>query len=158
KGQQNATLETTINVVAGSNQLTAYAFNKDNVKSTDATLKIIGSDTLKRAATLHLLVVGVNQYANDAYNLKYAGADARDFAEEIERQQRKLGTFGQIEVTSLFDKDATKSNILQALQRFAGLQSEPLPSMRQLLFKGSNQSNRKMQWWCFSLGTERRRT
>jgi len=121
KGQQGATLEATITVVAGPNQLTAYAFNKDNVKSTDSTLKIVGVDSLKRAATLHLLVVGVNQYANEGYNLKYAGADARDFAEELERQQRKLGTFGQIEITSLFDKDATKSNILQALRRFAGL-------------------------------------
>jgi uncharacterized caspase-like protein len=128
KGQQSATLETTINVVAGANQLTAYAFNRDNVKSADATLKIIGTDSLKRAATLHLLVVGVNQYANGAYNLKYAGADARDFAEELERQQRKLGAFGQIEVTSLFNNEATKSNILQALRRFAGSPAASLPS------------------------------
>jgi len=120
KGQSGATLETTISVVAGQNQLTAYAFNRDNVKSSDATFAVNGADSLKRPATLHLLAVGVNQYANSGYNLKYAGADARAFAEEVERQQKKLGSFGQIEVTTLFDKDATKANILYALRRLAG--------------------------------------
>src|SRR5688572_10858448 len=33
KGQSTATLETTISMVAGENRLTAYAFNRDNVKS-----------------------------------------------------------------------------------------------------------------------------
>jgi hypothetical protein len=122
KGQPSAVLETAISVVAGQNRLTAYAFNRDNVKSPDATLAINGADTLKRAATLHLLAVGVNQYANAGYNLKYAVADARAFAEEVERQQRKLGGFGQIEITTLFDKDATKENILHALRRLAGSQ------------------------------------
>lgn len=120
KGQSAATLEATISIVAGPNNLTAYAFNRDNVKSPDATLVIYGADSLKRAGTLHILAVGVNEYANSGYNLKYAGADARAFAEEVERQQRKLGIFGRIETTTLFDKDATKGNILLALQRLTG--------------------------------------
>jgi WD40 repeat protein len=120
KGQAGATLETTISVVAGQNQLTAYAFNRDNVKSTDATLAINGADSLKRPATLHLLAVGVNQYANSGYDLKYAAADARAFTEEVERQQRKVGGYGQIEVTTLVDREATKGNLLYALKRLAG--------------------------------------
>ena len=120
KGQAGATMETTISVVAGQNQLTAYAFNRDNVKSTDATLAINGADSLKRAATLHLLAIGVNQYANAGYNLKYAAADARAFAEEVERQQRKLGSYGQIEVTTLLDREATKANVLYAFKRLTG--------------------------------------
>ncbi|HYV05530.1 MAG TPA: caspase family protein, partial [Blastocatellia bacterium] len=120
KGQSGAMLETTISIVAGQNQLTAYAFNRDNVKSSDAKLTITGANSLKRGGTLHLLAVGVNQYANAGYNLKYAGADAGAFTEEVDRQQRKLGGFGQIEITTLFDKDATKANILYALRRLAG--------------------------------------
>jgi len=38
KGQTAVTLEQEITVTAGANQLTAYAFNKDNVKSKDAQL------------------------------------------------------------------------------------------------------------------------
>ncbi|MEK6320271.1 MAG: caspase family protein [Acidobacteriota bacterium] len=120
KGQPGATLETTISVVAGQNQLTAYAFNRDNVKSPDATLAVNGADSLKRAATLHLLAIGVNQYANSAYDLKYAAADARAFTEEVERQQRKMGGYGQIEITTLLDREATKGNLLYALKRLAG--------------------------------------
>jgi hypothetical protein len=127
KGQAGVTLETTISVVAGQNQLTAYAFNHDNVKSTDATLAINGADSLKRAATLHLLSVGVNQYANSGYDLKYAAADARAFTEEVDRQQRKLGGFGQIEVTMLLDRDATKANLLYALKRLAGTPEAKAP-------------------------------
>ncbi|HSF25135.1 MAG TPA: caspase family protein [Blastocatellia bacterium] len=125
KGQPGAMLETTVSIVAGQNQLTAYAFNRDNVKSADATLQVTGANSLKRPATLHLLAVGVNQYANAGYNLKYAAADVRAFAEEVERQQRKLGGYGQIEVTTLLDKDATKANILHALRRLAGSSDKP---------------------------------
>lgn len=120
QGQASAILETTVSIIAGPNQFVAYAFNNDNVKSSDATLSFNGADSLKRAATLHLLVVGVNEYANPAYNLKYATADARAFAEEMEREQRKLGRYQQIEITSLLDQNATKANLLYALKRLGG--------------------------------------
>jgi WD40 repeat protein/uncharacterized caspase-like protein len=128
KGQSTAQLETTVSAVAGSNLLTAYAFNRDNVKSVDATLAINGADSLKRPATLHILAIGVNEYANQAYNLKYAAADGRAFAEEVERQQKKLNMFAQIEVTPLFDKDATKANIIYAIRKLAGSSDAKSPA------------------------------
>src|SRR5213078_3844182 len=84
-----------------------------------------GAAGLKRPATLHLLVVGLNKYANSAYDLKYAAADARAFGEEVERQQQKLGRFQNIEVTSLIDQEATKGNLLYALKRLTGDQTTP---------------------------------
>ncbi|HKE58810.1 MAG TPA: caspase family protein [Pyrinomonadaceae bacterium] len=120
------TFETDVNLVAGTNELTAYAFNRDNVKSSDAKLSIKGTDSLRRPATFHLLVVGVNEYSNAAYNLKYAAADARAFAEEVERQQRKLGRYTQFEVAALLDQNATKANLIYALNRLGGA-SEPPP-------------------------------
>jgi uncharacterized caspase-like protein len=125
-GRTTASLESTIRVVAGENRLTAYAFNHDNVKSSDATLSLNGAQSLKRAATLHLLIVGVNQYANSAYNLKYAVADANAFGEEMKRQQQKLARYQQIEVTSLLDQEATKANLLAAFKRLTGDRG-PLP-------------------------------
>jgi hypothetical protein len=127
KGQPTATLETTVSVVAGPNNLTAYAFNRDNVKSSDATLSLNGADSLKRAGTLHLIVAGVNKYANTAYDLKYAVADGEAFAAEVERQQRKVGQYTQIEVTKLFDQQATKSNLIYALGRLAGATNAKVP-------------------------------
>jgi hypothetical protein len=114
-----ATLETRVRVVAGANQLTAYAFNKDNVKSADAMLSITGADSLKRSATLYLVVVGLNDYENSGYNLKYAVADAQAFAQTIAEQQRKLGNFGRVEVASLTNGDATKVRLLDVLKKVA---------------------------------------
>ena len=77
------TLEEEITVIAGANRLTAYAFNNDNVKSKDAQLPLTGADSLKRAGTAYIIAVGVNEYANKQYNLKYAVADAQSFADEV---------------------------------------------------------------------------
>jgi uncharacterized caspase-like protein len=127
KGQPSATLEATIPVVAGENRLTAYAFNRDNVKSADAELLITGADSLKRAGTAYVLAVGVNSYANAQYNLKYAVADAQSFAEEVRRQQTQLGKYERVEVIPLIDADATKANILAALKLLAG-SADALPA------------------------------
>jgi WD40 repeat protein len=114
-GRSSATLEATIPIVAGENRLTAYAFNRDNVKSGDATLSINGADNLKRKGVAYILAVGVNKYANSEYDLKNAVADAEDLAEEFKRQQAKLNNYARVDITSLIDGDATKAKILKAL-------------------------------------------
>jgi WD40 repeat protein len=115
KGKSSATLEATIPIITGENKLTAYAFNRDNIKSSDVTLTITGADTLKRPGTAYILAVGINNYSNSRYNLKYAVADARDFAAEVKRQQELLKRYTRVEVTSLSDTEATKANITQTL-------------------------------------------
>jgi uncharacterized caspase-like protein len=124
-GKPAATLEEEINLVAGKNQLTAYAFNRDNVKSKDASLLLTGADALKRAGTVYIIAVGVNEYANPQYNLKYAVADAQSFAEEVKRRQTQIGQFERVEVVPLLNENATKANILSALQRLAGIPAPP---------------------------------
>jgi WD40 repeat protein len=117
KGGNQATLEYSIPILAGENRLTAYAFNQDNVKSPDATLLVTGDQSLKRAGTVYILAVGINQYANEGYNLKWAQQDAREFSAELGRQQERLQRFAHIEVVTLLDQDATRANILMALRR-----------------------------------------
>lgn len=118
--QPSVTLEETISIVAGPNDLTAYAFNKDNIKSADATLRLNGSDSLKRKGVAYVVIVGVDEYENPQYNLKYAVADAQTFGETFRAAQNKLGTFAKFEVISLFNKDATRANVLSALNRLSG--------------------------------------
>ena len=122
KGQASATLEAEVPIVAGENRLTAYAFNRDNVKSGDATMRLTGADSLKRQGTAYVLAVGINSYSNGQYNLKYAVADAEAFAEEVRREQSQLANYGRVEVAPLLNEQATKSNILWALKRLAGAQ------------------------------------
>jgi WD40 repeat protein/uncharacterized caspase-like protein len=120
KGQGTVTLEEEITITAGANRLTAYAFNKDNVKSKDAQLPLTGADSLKRAGTACIIAVGVNEYANPQYNLKYAVADAQSFAEEVRLRQTQVAQFERIEVLPLINENATKANILAALKRLSG--------------------------------------
>ena len=102
-------------LVAGENTLTAYAFNTDNVKSEDAALMVNGADSLKRAGTLYLVSIGINSYANKAFNLMYAMADADAFGKELKQQQEKIKKYERTELISLFNEQATKARILQTL-------------------------------------------
>jgi WD40 repeat protein/uncharacterized caspase-like protein len=119
RGQNSATFDATIPLIAGANSLTAYAFNRDNVKSKNATLIINGADNLKRKGTAYILAVGLNSYANTRYNLKYAVADAQAFGREVQRQQARLGAYERIELVSLFDRAATKANVMRALAQLS---------------------------------------
>ena len=126
-GRSKATVETEVPIVAGENNFTAYAFNQDNVKSTDAQLLISGADTLRRRGTAYLLVAGVGNYANPQYNLNYSVADATAIGEQLKNQQELLGRYAPIEVISLLNEEATKANILLALRLLAGTATTPLP-------------------------------
>jgi WD40 repeat protein len=119
KGQRSATLETTVPIVAGENKLTAYAFNHDNIKSSDVTLTVTGAESLKRKGTLHILAVGVGHYANREYNLNYTPDDATSFAAQLKVQQEKLGQYQSIEIKTLLNEEATKENILAELKKLA---------------------------------------
>lgn len=121
-------LETTIPIIAGVNELTVYAFNRNDIKSADARLVVTGAASLKRPATAYLLAIGLNTYANARFNLKYAAADADDFREEVRRNEEKLlDRFADVVMVPLMNEEATKENILAALQRLAGSE-DPLPS------------------------------
>jgi WD40 repeat protein/uncharacterized caspase-like protein len=125
KGQASVSLEQEITVTAGPNRLVAYAFNRDNVKSKDAPLVLSGAESLKRKGTAYIIAVGVNEYANTQYNLKYAVADARSFGDEMRRKQTEIGGFERVEVIELLDANATKDNILSVIKRLSGQPGPP---------------------------------
>jgi WD40 repeat protein len=124
-GQKQVSLEATLPIVAGENRLMAYGFNRDNVKSADAQLMISGASELRRKGTAYVLAFGVNSYANEQYNLKYAVADATAFADEVRAEQMKLQSYERVEIIPLMDKEATKENILLALKRLTGQDAPP---------------------------------
>lgn len=124
-GQKAVTFEQEVTLTAGPNQLVAYGFNKDNVKSKDAPLMLKGADSLKRKGTAYIIAVGVNEYANSQYNLKYAVADAQSFADEVRTRQNQMGMFERVEVIPLLNENATKANILAAVKRLSGVPGPP---------------------------------
>src|SRR6185369_4769140 len=122
-GQTSVTLEADVAVLAGENRFTAYTFNRDNVKSADATLSVIGANSLKRPGTAYVLAIGVNTYSNQQYNLKYAVADATAFGDALQRAQQQIANYERVEVATLVDEQATKANILKALRLLAGTET-----------------------------------
>jgi len=118
QGEPGKVLEATIPLIAGKNRLVAYAFNHDDVKSSDAYLEIKGGENLKRKGVAYIVAIGINEYANADFNLKFAVADAQAFSENLKQSQTRLAEFERVEVISLFDQQATKSNILSALKVF----------------------------------------
>jgi WD40 repeat protein len=119
KGQAGVMLEATIPIVAGANNFTAYAFNHDNIKSSDASLTVKGADSLKSKGTLHILTVGVSQYANREYNLDYTTDDATSFATQLKLEQAKQTQYQSVEIKTLLNQNATKANILAELKELA---------------------------------------
>jgi WD40 repeat protein len=119
KGQDHATLTASIPVVAGSNRISAYAFNSDNIKSVDAALEVTGADTLKRQPVAYVLAVGINEYADKDYNLRYATSDAKAFSTQLQQELDKQKRFARIDMTVLSDQNATKNNILKAIEDLA---------------------------------------
>jgi WD40 repeat protein len=113
-------------VVAGENHFTAYAFSKSDIKSTDANLTVTGSDALKRKGVAYVLAIGINDYANEGLKLKFAVSDADDFADTLSEDQSKLAQYSETQVVRLTNRDATKQNILSALDRLAGTETGPL--------------------------------
>jgi hypothetical protein len=120
QGKGKAICVASVPILAGANQFTTYAFNRENVKSEDATLVVTGAESLRRKGTAHIIAVGINEYANAQYNLKYAIADAESFSAELKRQQEQLKNYEQVEVISLFNKQATKENVLRTLTTLYG--------------------------------------
>ncbi len=121
RGQPVIMLTAEVSVVADENQFTVYAFNHDNIKSADATLVINGAETLRRKGTAYIVAVGVNEYAPNPFfrNLRYAVADAEEFAAEVKRQQEQLAQYEKVEVLKLTDVAATKANVLGTLAELA---------------------------------------
>ncbi|MFY9609183.1 MAG: caspase family protein [Blastocatellia bacterium] len=131
--QRSVMFEETVSVVAGENHFVAYAFNRDNIKSADFSLLVKGNDRLKRKGTAYVLTVGINEYANSSYNLRYAVADAQAFGDTVLKTQTKLRNFSRIEVIPLLNQEATRANILAALARLSGSDSQPSPNLPTVL-------------------------
>jgi WD40 repeat protein/uncharacterized caspase-like protein len=117
QGSDSVVLRAQVPLLVGNNRLTAYAFNHDNVKSTDAELVVKGPNILDRPSQMYIVSIGVNDYSDQ--KLDYAVPDATFFAKEVADQQREVGNYGEPIVVPLVDAEADKPNILSALQRFS---------------------------------------
>jgi uncharacterized caspase-like protein len=76
----------------------------------------------ERKPILHLVAIGINQYANPQMTLNYAVADAQGFVDWAHKQVN--GDFASVEVHPLFDHAATRSAILETFRALQNTQPE----------------------------------
>ena len=108
-----------LETMTGENEIGLTAFNAANtVQSVMGTTRFIATRA-QEEARLYILAVGIDRYRDASINLKYAAKDARDF---ITQMAGKAGTIYQpsnIYLTSLANEQATKQDILAAIEKLA---------------------------------------
>ncbi|HBR95720.1 MAG TPA: hypothetical protein DEA90_16305 [Opitutae bacterium] len=109
-------------LLPGTNDLRLIATNLDGIASTPATLSVQPPEAANQAIeqrnakrTLHLLVVGVNEYKNPKYNLNYALPDAESVLQNLSKLSS--GLFDAIEVYSVYNLEATSAGIIEQFER-----------------------------------------
>jgi hypothetical protein len=109
-----------ITVVAGRNLLTAYAFNRDNVKSLDAQLIVTGHESLGGPGSTRVLTVGINEYAANPYfqDLTYAEKDSERLSQVLADKQKLLHRDTVI-TPPIYSEKGTRDEILAALKELA---------------------------------------
>ncbi len=80
------------------------------VNNNAAVVSLINKD-----ATLHLIVVGINEYQNKSMSLNYAMADATAFKEEVEKDAKTI--LGNIKTYFVTNNTADKAGITDAFKQ-----------------------------------------
>ncbi|MBF0320467.1 MAG: caspase family protein [Nitrospirae bacterium] len=113
------TLTFPISLKEGKNEVRALAYNKDNSMASNADVVTITSDYKADAPTLHVLVVGIDNFENESLKLKYAVSDAKLFADTIKEGATAL--FKHVNIEALLTKpgETTKQAITDAFKRVA---------------------------------------
>ena len=105
-----------LQLVPGLNTINVSAANKEHIESRSSQV-LITYESDEDETVCYVLVIGINEYKNPALNLNYAYDDASAFASLIKSASESL--FSRIEVHEIYDKDATKANILGVLDILA---------------------------------------
>lgn len=116
KKGEHVVLKETISLVHGVNIFEASAFSKDRIESS-ASYSELHSESGELASTCHILAIGIDKYKNPSMTLTFAREDAEALTEMLRKRSQKM--FKKIEVTSLYDEEATKANIMKKLNELA---------------------------------------
>ncbi len=114
---QTSTYRHVIDLIGGTNIITASAINKDKIESDPHSVEMF-SDHAGKTSTCYVLAVGINQYRNPKMTLNYARPDAESFGNQVRQNGTQL--YKNLEVHTLYDADASRQNILSKLDELAG--------------------------------------
>ena len=113
---ETTTYRQVINLLGGTNIITASAFNKDKIESDPQSVELF-SERSGKTSTCFVLAVGINTYKNARMTLNYARPDAESFGKMMEAKGTQL--YKNLEVHTLFDAEASRANILKKLDELS---------------------------------------
>jgi WD40 repeat protein len=99
-----------IHLSQGLNKITLSVYNEAGLESLREPVEIFYQTAVQTKPTLHLVTIGVSEYANTKMNLQYAAKDGRDLAVLFSKHR---GIFKNVVSHQLFDKDVTTANVLK---------------------------------------------
>jgi WD40 repeat protein len=109
----------TVDLAAGSNHLSAIATNAERTESPAAMVEAVFRPPAPRGRpVLWVLAVGINQYEDSRFTLRYARPDAEAIADFFQRHRAER-LFSDARVVRRLDRDATRAGIKQALAQIA---------------------------------------
>lgn len=113
KAGQYATRAFDIRLIPGDNEITVSAFSDGEIESQQATINVTYKG-LEKVSDCYVISVGINKYENENLNLTFAAPDAKAFSGLIKSKGSPL--FNKINVYTFLDKNATRENILAAVE------------------------------------------
>jgi len=108
-----------IEPISGENEVSVTAFNSNNTVQSYMKTITFNSTIIPKEPHLYILSIGIDQYKDNAVNLKYAVKDAKDIEEKLKTQASTLYQPQNIHYELVTDKEATKSKITSKLNEFA---------------------------------------
>jgi len=107
-----------VRLVPGVNDIQVIAFNADgSMHSNPALASVLARYSLTGKPQLYALVVGIQEFANSKFNLRYSVADAKAIAQVL--QQKAAPLFDKVNVETLTTQEmTTKEALIAAFSRY----------------------------------------
>ncbi len=103
---------TTIQLAPKKNQLEFTLTTKEGITTPSKSLQLF-YDTLTGKTDLFIVALGINEYQNPSYNLKYAKNDAVEFSNVLSNCSATL--FSKVYSYTLADKEVTRANVYKII-------------------------------------------
>ena len=113
KGASQAEQKITAPLVAGRNKIQVSVLNAQGTESLRQTI-YVNSTADPGPADVYVVAIGVSNYKNSAYNLRYAAKDAGDILDAYRALEGRPAPRGQVHVLNLTNEKATRDGIRQA--------------------------------------------
>ncbi len=113
KDSKSLEQEVSVNLIEGNNKIQLSVLNDKGVESLRHTLSIVRNES-DAPSDLYVVTIGVSEYADERFNLKYPVKDARDVISTLSSAQK---LYQNVYHKALLDKDVTRENVA-ALKEF----------------------------------------